>query len=79
MTATPKAVDGANNLDYFGNPIYTYSLKQGIADGFLAPFRVTKSFINYDLSGYHPEADEVDLKGFKIEPDKFRFTELNNQ
>ena len=71
MTATPKCVPGADNKEYFKEVVFEYSLKQGIADGFLAPFRVTKSFINYDLSGYHPEADEVDLKGFKIEPDKF--------
>lgn len=71
MTATPKCVPGADNEEYFKEIVFEYSLKQGIADGFLAPFRVTKSFINYDLAGYHPEADEVDLKGFKIEPDKF--------
>ncbi len=71
MTATPKCVPGADNEEYFKEKVFEYSLKQGIEDGFLAPFRVTKSFINYDLSGYHPEADEVDLKGFKIEPDKF--------
>ena len=71
MTATPKCVPGADNKEYFKEVVFEYSLKQGIADGFLAPFRVTKSFINYDLSGYLPEADEVDLKGFKIEPDKF--------
>jgi len=71
MTATPKCVEGADNKEYFKEIVFEYSLKQGIADGFLAPFRITKSFISYDLSGYHPEADEVDLKGFKIEPDKF--------
>lgn len=71
MTATPKCVPGADNKEYFKETIYTYSLAQGIADGFLAPFRITRSFINYDLSGYHPEADEVDLRGVQIEPDKF--------
>lgn len=67
MTATPKAVDGANNLDYFGEPIYTYSLLQGINDGFLAPYRVTSSFIDIDLSGYTPEEDEIDIFGNLIE------------
>lgn len=71
MTATPKCVPGADNKEYFEEIVFEYSLRQGIADGFLAPFRITKTFINYDLSGYHPEADEVDLKGFKIEPDRF--------
>ena len=71
MTATPKCVEGADNKEYFKEIVYEYSLRQGIADGFLAPFRITRTFINYDLSGYHPEADEVDLKGVQIEPDKF--------
>jgi type I restriction enzyme R subunit len=61
LTATPKAVDGANNIEYFGNPVYTYSLRQGIEDGFLAPYRVTKSFLNVDLEGYEPKKDEVDI------------------
>lgn len=61
LTATPKAVDGANNIEYFGEPIYTYSLRQGIEDGFLAPYRVTKSFLNVDLEGYEPRKDEVDI------------------
>lgn len=61
MTATPKAVDGANNIEYFGKPVFTYSLRQGIEDGFLAPYRVTKSFINVDLEGYEPRKDEVDI------------------
>ena len=40
MTATPKETKNASNMEYFGEPIYTYSLKQGIEDGFLAPYRV---------------------------------------
>lgn len=71
MTATPKAVDGANNLDYFGEPIYSYSLKQGIEDGFLAPYRVTNSFLSVDLTGYIPREGEEDLNGKIIEPDYF--------
>lgn len=61
MTATPKAENGANNLDYFGKPIYTYSLLQGIQDGFLAPYRVTNSYIDLDLQGFTPEEDETDI------------------
>ena len=61
MTATPKAETGANNLDYFGKPIYTYSLLQGIQDGFLAPYRVTNSYIDLDLQGFTPEEDEKDI------------------
>ena len=67
MTATPKAVEGANNLDYFGDPVYTYSLLQGINDGFLAPYRVTADFINVDLQGWTPEEGERDLLGREIE------------
>ena len=67
MTATPKSETGANNLDYFGEPIYTYSLLQGIQDGFLAPYRVTNSFISIDLQGFVPEEDEKDLLGREIE------------
>ena len=66
MTATPKSIEGADNLDYFcketnGEPLYIYSLAQGIADGFLAPYRVTQSFLNIDLEGWKPEPDEKDL------------------
>ena len=67
MTATPKAEEGANNLDYFGEPVYTYSLLQGINDGFLAPYRVTADFINVDLQGWTPEEGERDLLGKEIE------------
>ncbi len=67
MTATPKAEEGANNLDYFGEPVYIYSLLQGINDGFLAPYRVTADFINVDLQGWTPEEGERDLLGKEIE------------
>ena len=66
MTATPKAEEDANNLDYFGEPVYTYSLLQGIQDGFLAPYRVTADFINIDLQGWTPEEGEIDLLGKEI-------------
>jgi type I restriction enzyme R subunit len=67
MTATPKSVEGADNLEYFGNPLYTYSLKQGIEDGFLAPYRVTRSLLNIDLKGWEPKDNEVDLRGQLID------------
>lgn len=72
MTATPKADNEANNLDYFGEPVYTYSLLQGINDGFLAPFRVTASFLNIDLTGWTPEEGEEDLHGQAIEQQLFQ-------
>lgn len=67
MTATPKAVEGANNIEYFGKPVYTYSLSQGIQDGFLAPYRVTQSFLNVDLEGYRPLKDEMDIEGMPLD------------
>ncbi len=71
LTATPKSVDGADNFEYFGLPVYTYSLNQGIADGYLAPYRVTKSFLNIDMEGYVTEEGEQDLFGNEIEESIF--------
>lgn len=71
LTATPKSVEGADNYEYFGLPVYTYSLKQGIADGYLAPYRVTKSFLNVDMEGYVTEEGEQDLFGQDIEESIF--------
>lgn len=71
LTATPKSVEGADNYEYFGRPVFTYSLKQGIADGYLAPYRVTKSFINVDMEGYVAEEGEQDLFGNEIEESVF--------
>lgn len=71
LTATPKFVEGADNFEYFGEPIFRYSLNDGINDGFLAPYRVTKSFINVDLEGYQPEPDEVDIYNNPIEENIF--------
>lgn len=75
MTATPKADEGANNLDYFGTPLYTYSLLQGINDGFLAPYRVTNSFIDIDMQGFTPDEDEKDIYNREIEQ---RFYQQND-
>ncbi len=71
LTATPKSVPGADNIKYFDEPVYTYSLNQGINDGYLAPYRVTKSFISVDMEGYVPEEGEQDLFGTEIEESIF--------
>lgn len=63
LTATPKQTAEANNFDYFGEPIYTYSLKQGIEDGFLAPYKVTKCYLNIDRTGYTPKMSDIIEKG----------------
>lgn len=79
MTATPKAEEGANNLDYFGDPIYIYSLLQGIQDGFLAPYRVTNSFISIDLQGYTPDDEEKDLLGQEIEQKLYQRKDIGRE
>ncbi len=63
MTATPREEKGASNIDYFGEPIYTYSLKQGIEDGFLAPYKVIRVNLDIDVNGYRPIKGEVDKNG----------------
>ncbi|WP_242259038.1 EcoAI/FtnUII family type I restriction enzme subunit R [Streptococcus thoraltensis] len=67
MTATPKETKEISNMEYFGEPIYTYSLKQGIEDGFLAPYRVMRVNLDVDVDGYRPESGKVDAKGQLIE------------
>ena len=67
LTATPKETEYVSNTDYFGEPVFTYSLKQGISDGFLAPYKVIKVHIDRDVEGYRPEAGQVDRDGNEIE------------
>lgn len=69
MTATPKETKEVSNIDYFGEPIYIYSLKQGIEDGFLAPYKVIKIAINKDVQGYRPEKGKLDKYGNEV-PDE---------
>jgi type I restriction enzyme R subunit len=67
LTATPKETRDVSNITYFGDPVYTYSLKQGIEDGFLAPFRVIRVDLDKDLLGWRPEPGAVDDLGQEIE------------
>ncbi len=67
MTATPKETKYVSNIHYFGEPVYTYSLKQGIQDGFLAPFKVIRIDIDKDIEGWRPEPGQVDKYGEEIE------------
>ncbi len=67
MTATPKETKSLSNIEYFGEPVYTYSLRQGIDDGFLAPYKVLRVGINVDLEGYRPERGKTDIEGEIIE------------
>lgn len=67
LTATPKETKVVSNIEYFGDPVYTYSLKQGIDDGFLAPYKVVRVGLNVDLEGYEPEKGKIDKNGNEIE------------
>jgi len=67
MTATPRETATISNIDYFGEPVYTYSLKQGIQDGFLAPYKVVRIDLDRDLLGWRPERGQIDEQGFEIE------------
>ncbi len=66
LTATPKRKEDADNFDYFNEPIYTYSLKQGIEDGFLAPYRVSRVHLDVDVNGYIVKLGEKDTKGNEV-------------
>lgn len=63
LTATPKETETISSTEYFGDPIYTYSLKQGIQDGFLAPYKVLRVGLNVDLEGWRPEQGKRDKHG----------------
>lgn len=63
LTATPKETETVSSTEYFGDPIYTYSLKQGIQDGFLAPYKVLRVGLNIDLEGWRPETGKTDKSG----------------
>ena len=67
LTATPKETEYVSNIHYFGKPVYSYSLKEGIRDGFLAPYKVVKVHLDVDIEGYRPRQGETDKFGYEIE------------
>jgi type I restriction enzyme R subunit len=67
LTATPRETDTVSNIEYFGEPLYTYSLKQGIDDGFLAPYKVIRVGINVDLEGWRPASGQLDKDGNPVD------------
>lgn len=67
LTATPKETDEVSNIEYFGDPVYTYSLKEGIEDGFLAPYKVVRVDIDVDVQGWRPTKGQTDKHGEVIE------------
>lgn len=68
LTATPKETNQTSNSEYFGEPIYTYSLYRGIDDGFLAPFKVIEKIVDKDRAGYIPEEGKADKLTGKLLP-----------
>ena len=67
LTATPRETKYISNIDYFGEPVFSYSLKQGIQDGFLAPYKVVRVHIDRDVEGYRPEPGQLDRYGREVE------------
>jgi type I restriction enzyme R subunit len=72
MTATPLREESRDSYEYFGNPIYTYSLRQGIEDGFLAPYRVHRVITTIDAAGWRPNKDELDRYGREVPDDEYQ-------
>ena len=77
LTATPKETKEVSNQSYFGEPVYTYSLKQGIADGFLAPYKVIRINIDRDSEGWRPYKGQIDLNGQEIEDRVYTGTDFD--
>jgi type I restriction enzyme, R subunit len=77
LTATPKETREVSNIEYFGEPIYTYSLRQGISDGFLAPYKVVRIGLDKDLDGWRPEAGQTDRLGQLIEDREYNDSDFD--
>lgn len=77
MTATPKETKEVSNISYFGEAIYTYSLKQGIDDGFLAPYKVFRVGIDKDLEGWRPVAGQRDIYGYEIDDREYNIKDYD--
>lgn len=76
MTATPKETKYVSNIDYFGEPVYSYSLKQGIEDGFLAPFKVIHVRTSID-EGWRPKLGQKDINGVEIEDQEYNLSDYD--
>jgi type I restriction enzyme R subunit len=77
LTATPKETKYTSNSAYFGAPVYSYSLKQGIQDGFLAPYKVVKVHVDRDVEGYRPVGGQLDRDGIEIEDRLYNQTDFD--
>ena len=79
LTATPKETKTVSNIEYFGDPLYTYSLKQGIQDGFLAPYKVVRIGLDKDLDGWRPETGQRDKYGHEIEDREYNQRDMDRE
>lgn len=79
MTATPKETNEVSNITYFGDPVYTYSLKQGIDDGFLAPYKVIRIGLDKDLEGWRPYEGQKDVYGNLIEDREYYLSDYDRK
>lgn len=79
MTATPKETYEVSNITYFGEPVYTYSLKQGIRDGFLAPYKVVRISLDKDVEGWRPYRGQIDVNGHLIEDREYVLTDFDRK
>jgi len=77
LTATPKETSEVSNIHYFGDPVYTYSLKQGIDDGFLAPYKVVKITLDIDAEGWRPPIGYLDKNGNPVEDRVYNQTDFD--
>ena len=77
LTATPKETEEASNIHYFGEPVYTYTLKQGIEDGFLAPYKVVRVDLDRDTFGWRPPKGMLDDAGHPIEDRIYTAADMN--
>jgi type I restriction enzyme, R subunit len=77
LTATPRETVAVSNIDYFGEPLYTYSLKQGIEDGFLAPYKVIRIELDRDIDGWRPRAGQRDAFDYAIPDEVYYGTDFD--
>lgn len=77
LTATPKETTETSNIEYFGEPVYTYSLRQGIDDGFLAPYKVVKITLDIDADGWRPPKGFLDKDGNPVEDRIYNRTDFD--
>jgi len=79
LTATPKETKDISTQNYFGQPIYTYSLRQGIDDGFLAPYKVIRVILDRDVEGYRPEEGTIDKYGNEVPDEIYKSSDFDRK